>query len=639
MQYNSISAPLNQTIENIARDNIGLPAIQRDFVWKPRQVVALFESLVVGYPIGAIMQIESGDPESKGALQPMRFSVKKQSEEPTGENKLKHLVLDGQQRLTAAYILARGYEAEIYASNSNLDEYFINLDNLNKELDNAISRYIKFNGEFDGGGAFLEDSKIFKKILSYIDWGSVIEKSTINFDPAAQIKVENLRINKFKTKNLLWTGHFYEELLNQKENEDGSIINDFSSLPDRIRSFIKMLAKENIFSRGLSTINIEHASISEIVRTFENLNTKSTQLKPIELAYSLLLAQSKGQVNIKKDFAKNKERSPIYRNLEGRNGGMVLLQTIAAIENEPTQIKMIPEIFSNIVYDEKNSEQAFNGIVEAGQILSDNLGLELQNSGSMMPFTMVIPYISACVVSCNKHKCNQDNLKKAIVLWIVSAALERRYSEGALGKLPKDRNDIETLATDFRIDNLPDWVRTALHDEGRIKETLRHESTKGAIANVVKGILLRDLKNHDICDFYSGTSLNDVDVTDLEFHHLLPKNNQNVVSEDCSNYVDVLPNMVWIGGSSNNKIKTDSPHQQINKASGDEESVKAALEGQHVPLDNEIFGGALFQKAHIKVFLDQRTELLFDGVLKQYTDLNEYFKVGKPWEKKEGGAR
>src|SRR5699024_2549443 len=32
-----------------------LPAIQREYVWKPRQVVALFDSIMRGYPIGGFL--------------------------------------------------------------------------------------------------------------------------------------------------------------------------------------------------------------------------------------------------------------------------------------------------------------------------------------------------------------------------------------------------------------------------------------------------------------------------------------------------------------------------------------------------------------------------------------------------------
>ena len=43
------------TLTQIERKDLILPAIQREYVWKPRQVVALFDSIMRGYPIGGFL--------------------------------------------------------------------------------------------------------------------------------------------------------------------------------------------------------------------------------------------------------------------------------------------------------------------------------------------------------------------------------------------------------------------------------------------------------------------------------------------------------------------------------------------------------------------------------------------------------
>ncbi len=49
----------SDTIETMVRkrlnDNHFLPAIQREFVWAPRQVSTLFDSLMREYPIGSFL--------------------------------------------------------------------------------------------------------------------------------------------------------------------------------------------------------------------------------------------------------------------------------------------------------------------------------------------------------------------------------------------------------------------------------------------------------------------------------------------------------------------------------------------------------------------------------------------------------
>ena len=46
---------LRDTIDNIEQKRWVLPAIQREFVWKPEQVCTLFDSLMQGYPFGTFL--------------------------------------------------------------------------------------------------------------------------------------------------------------------------------------------------------------------------------------------------------------------------------------------------------------------------------------------------------------------------------------------------------------------------------------------------------------------------------------------------------------------------------------------------------------------------------------------------------
>src|SRR4051812_4713549 len=46
---------IKRALENIHRHEYVLPAIQREFVWKPSQICRLFDSLMQGYPIGSFL--------------------------------------------------------------------------------------------------------------------------------------------------------------------------------------------------------------------------------------------------------------------------------------------------------------------------------------------------------------------------------------------------------------------------------------------------------------------------------------------------------------------------------------------------------------------------------------------------------
>ena len=90
-----------------------LPAIQREFVWKPEQIVQLFDSIMRGYPISSFLFWEL-KPENRDKWQVYEFLEKaqfggthNQLASTDGITSLS-LVLDGQQRLTSLMVGLRG---------------------------------------------------------------------------------------------------------------------------------------------------------------------------------------------------------------------------------------------------------------------------------------------------------------------------------------------------------------------------------------------------------------------------------------------------------------------------------------------------------------------------------------------------
>lgn len=90
-----------------------LPAIQREFVWKPDQIVQLFDSIMRGYPISSFLFWEL-KPENRDKWQVYKFleeaqdgGTHNQRANTDGATNLA-LVLDGQQRLTSLMIGLKG---------------------------------------------------------------------------------------------------------------------------------------------------------------------------------------------------------------------------------------------------------------------------------------------------------------------------------------------------------------------------------------------------------------------------------------------------------------------------------------------------------------------------------------------------
>ena len=105
---------IKEVLDSIASHEYVLPAIQREFVWRPEQVCTLFDSLMQGYPFGEFMFWRVA-PENSGQYRWYDFVREYHQRDnphcpelgPVNDKPLT-AVLDGQQRLTAFNIGLRG---------------------------------------------------------------------------------------------------------------------------------------------------------------------------------------------------------------------------------------------------------------------------------------------------------------------------------------------------------------------------------------------------------------------------------------------------------------------------------------------------------------------------------------------------
>jgi hypothetical protein len=105
---------IKDALSSLSKNLYVLPAIQREFVWKPEQICRLFDSLMQGYPFGTFLfwQVE---PEKSGQFKFYGFVQNYHERDAAHCPELGTLpdreltaVLDGQQRLTALNIGLRG---------------------------------------------------------------------------------------------------------------------------------------------------------------------------------------------------------------------------------------------------------------------------------------------------------------------------------------------------------------------------------------------------------------------------------------------------------------------------------------------------------------------------------------------------
>ena len=101
---------IKETLQAIQQSKYVLPAIQREFVWKPEQIARLFDSLMQGYPFGTFLfwKVDSGN-SNKYKFYAFVCDYHERDNPhcpqlPVFHDKELTAVLDGQQRLTALNI-------------------------------------------------------------------------------------------------------------------------------------------------------------------------------------------------------------------------------------------------------------------------------------------------------------------------------------------------------------------------------------------------------------------------------------------------------------------------------------------------------------------------------------------------------
>lgn len=122
--FTPIPSKVKNLVDDVRIGKIGLPDLQRPFVWADSKVRDLFDSMLRGYPIGYVMLWES----------PVNYEEKKSS---IGGNKKiyeepKELVIDGQQRLTA--LVAAMYGVQVKDKNYDEHEIKISYNPLTREF-------------------------------------------------------------------------------------------------------------------------------------------------------------------------------------------------------------------------------------------------------------------------------------------------------------------------------------------------------------------------------------------------------------------------------------------------------------------------------------------------------------------------
>ena len=242
--FSNTTLTVNQLIEKIDTGELGLPELQRPFIWKDAKVRDLFDSMMRGYPIGYLMLWECPALEKKKTI-----GVDAHSYEAP-----KEVIIDGQQRLTSLYAVMKGKKI----INSKYDEKPI------------IISYSPLKNKFEVGYQATKKDPEWIYNISEVFTTSNITKLIINFTK----KLEAYRMSKG------------EELSEEEQDIISENINALANLKQHTLPVFDIKA------------NAEEEDVSEI---FVRVNSGGVALKQNDFILTLLsLYWDEGRKDIEK---------------------------------------------------------------------------------------------------------------------------------------------------------------------------------------------------------------------------------------------------------------------------------------------------------------------------------------------------
>lgn len=211
MLFTPVPRILKDLIMEVESGKLGLPELQRGYVWKATKVRDLLDSMFKGYPIGYLMIWDSSDSTDKG---------KQIGTDSKAYSAPKSLVIDGQQRLTSLFAVMRG--KEIVDEKFNKKPIIISFNPLTRTFevgDNAKKRAAEWI--YDISEVFLNESRSFAYISEKVQTISDSREKTDSMldDSEKQLVQQNIM-------DLLSLGNFSVPTLEINGNADEESVAD-----------------------------------------------------------------------------------------------------------------------------------------------------------------------------------------------------------------------------------------------------------------------------------------------------------------------------------------------------------------------------------------------------------------------------
>ncbi len=403
----------------------------------------------------------------------------------------------------------------------------------------------------------------------------------------------------------------YDELLRGIERED---------FRETLKNIGKHIMEYQLPVYIIQTQNETPETFNEMAHAFTRVNTAGMRISSAELLLSLMAGSIPGGEKTRiSEYANNLESSidlPPSVFIRSVFSELNLTQRqIGNIRQFESNIKRIQDVSPETRMD--TIERCYRAYQQAAEIFNGEFGIRTVNQ---FPTTYsLLPIVAHLIARSRSNKVTDAIARKDIAEWFLLVNFTGYYSSRRDIKL---QEDIET--TRENIFPFGKLIANIGRNRGITKIDYQHVREDFAKYHVLKDEGLGNLmlvyvtEHNNNADDWNGHVLSERNYTELERHHIFPKNyiikmvNNGVVASSDSDeegeelFINTAANITFIDQYINESISDDSPEEYIPRYHD------SAM--RHFIPDNP----ELWKFERYDDFLAERTKLIYENVRSRY---------------------
>lgn len=587
--FNNIPTMVKTLLDDVKNGKIGLPDLQRPFVWKDNKVRELLDSMLKGYPIGYIMLWDSPDNyDKKGSI----GTDEKMFKQPDD------LVIDGQQRLTA--LLASLYGIPVKDKNYKERNIKISFNPLTREFavwTPAYERNAEWISVISEAFKADEDHNIAKFRKEYIK--TVNESRSKN--KSNELSEDEEILIEENIKDLLDLKSYSLPTLKIFNNATEQ---DVADIFVRVNSGGQNLTEKNFIETLIAVYNSDiHEQIDKFCEEsrIPAQGTSYNQILTVDPAHLIRMAVGVGFRRARLRYA--------YMLLRGKDlkTGIVTDETR---EENLNKFKNALDLVVNL-----NNWHAFMNLYSEAGYINDSI---IASSNAVV-FSYVLYLIGKY-----DYKVPEVELRKIIKKWIFMSTITLFYTGSTESEVEKQFADLRNINTASEFVNYLDGEIKTQFTEDYFAVTLPNELNSSssnspawfgyiAALNVLNTPLLfaTATLSHYFTLGTSGTK------NSIDKHHIFPKNYLTNIGFKNDRDRNQIANFTYLDYATNIDISDDAPIDYVSRYREKlgEDKYKINCEQNALPEN--------FESMDYQTFLSQRRLLMSKIVKKAYEELDK----------------